>query len=454
MARPHVLYFMCDQMQYQRQGRIDSKAFTPNLDRFADEGVSFSHFFCANGQCVPSRVSMQTGLYPHEAQVMIIYGFQDHSAHLTGAELTVGDVFREAGYTTAYFGKTHFGTSLESLGYDVGFDVERQIAPKVSEADRIIGDHALGYLEAYDPNSPLFLTVSLIQPHPPFELVDEFAEHYPLELMELPESYWRDDLSTKPAFQRAHALDGLHGTSNEEILRTELRQYYTMISRVDKQFGEIRAALEKKGMWENTIVVFTTDHGDMMGAHRTRLKGTLPYDELYRIPLILKIPGERFPRTIVDDLSVNVGLPGLLVEAAGLVAPAEFKGRSLLPAMRRDNALDDEIIFYEHYGAYWGVHPFRAARTRAWKYVKYYGPDQTEELYDLRTDPSESVNRAGDPTLAQIQSGLERQVDRWWAETDGKDFAYYDTAEFKSRGMPLPTNAGDAQREFEAGRVT
>lgn len=110
MKQPHVLFFMCDQMQYQRQGKIDSVAYTPNLDRLAEDGTFFTHFHSANGQCVPSRVSMQTGLYPHEAEVMIIYGFHNHTAHLTGEQKTVGHVFQDAGYTTAYYESEAFRT--------------------------------------------------------------------------------------------------------------------------------------------------------------------------------------------------------------------------------------------------------------------------------------------------------------------------------------------------------
>ncbi|MCL4543360.1 MAG: sulfatase-like hydrolase/transferase, partial [Chloroflexi bacterium] len=104
-SRPHVLLFICDQMQAPRPA-IAQTAPTPALDALAADGVRFTNAYCANAQCVPSRVSLQTGLYPHEAEVMIIYGFHGHSAHLDGTQLTSGQVFRDAGYTTAYFGKT------------------------------------------------------------------------------------------------------------------------------------------------------------------------------------------------------------------------------------------------------------------------------------------------------------------------------------------------------------
>ncbi len=137
-----------------------------------------------------------------------------------------------------------------------------------------------------------------------------------------------------------------------------------MISEVDRLFGEVRASFDARGMWDEAVVAFTSDHGDMMGAHRLRLKGTLPYEELYRVPLVLRVPSQTFPRRMLDDLTVNVSLPGTLIEAAGLPLPPEFKGGSLLPALRRTAPPDDEMIFFEHYGAYWGLHPFRAVRTR------------------------------------------------------------------------------------------
>lgn len=432
MPQPHVLLFLCDQMQYQRQGTVDPLASTPHLDRLTDEGVFFTHQYCANAQCVPSRASLQTGLYPHEAGVMIIYGFHGHTARLTGDHLTVGHVFRAAGYTTAYFGKTHFGTSLATLGYDHGS--ERGAQPPLSAGDRAIVDDALAFLATYDPARPLFLTVSLHQPHPPFELVEDFASRYPPERLEVPPSYRLDDLATKPPFQRAHA-EGQHAYADEATLLRELREYYTMISAVDRLFGEVRAAFGARGMWDEAIVAFTSDHGDMMGAHRLRLKGTLPYEELYRVPLVLRVPGQAFPRRVVDDLTVNVSLPGTLIEAAGLPLPPEFKGGSLLPALRRAAPPADEMIFFEHYGAYWGLHPFRAVRTREWKYVKYYGADQTEELYDMTADPLELRNVAGIPALQPVRAALERAVERWWAATGGREFEYYESEAFKTRGI-------------------
>jgi arylsulfatase A-like enzyme len=428
-----VVLVMCDQMQYQRQGTVDPLAYTPNLDRLSKEGVFFSHFYASNGQCVPSRASIQTGLYPHEAEVMIIQGFHGHTARLTGEDRTMGHVFRDAGYTTAYFGKCHFRTPQEELGYDHGGVGDRAQHP-LSEGDRRIADAALAYLDSYDPDRPLFLTASFHMPHPPFEAIEAFLPQYPKGDLTLPESFLKDDLTGKPQFLQDHIRDGQHGALDEADLKDELQRYYTMISEVDRLFGLLRGALEAKGMWEDSVVAFTTDHGDMMGAHRMRKKGTIPYDEIFHIPMIFRFPRLDPPRRVVDDLAVNVSLPGTLIEAAGLEVPAEFRGGSLMPAIGREAHPKDEMIFYEHYGAYWGIHPFRVVQTREWKYVKYYGPDDTEELYNLKTDPAEVENLAGDPAAEQTRSFLEEAVDRWWRETGGKPFEYYESDAFKSSG--------------------
>jgi len=145
-----------------------------------------------------------------------------------------------------------------------------------------------------------------------------------------------------------------------------------------------------------------------------------------------------------------VSQPGTLLEAAGLPVPSELRGGSLVPLLYRDRRPESETLYYEHYGAYWGLHPFRVIRVREphnspatggtggggeWKLARYYGPDAGEaELYDLATDPDEQHNRAADPALANWRAELEQRVDEWWQRTGGRDFAYYESPEFKLSG--------------------
>ncbi|WP_317957541.1 sulfatase-like hydrolase/transferase, partial [Paenibacillus chitinolyticus] len=122
-------------------------------------------------------------------------------------------------------------------------------------------------------------------------------------------------------------------------------------------------------MLENTVILFTSDHGDMQGAHRLRLKGVIPYKELYNVPLILYLPGEKPKRKIIPDLISTSAVTGTLLDAAGIPVPKECEGGSLLPVLDRTEPPSDECVFFEHYKAYWGRHPMIGVQTPEWKYV-------------------------------------------------------------------------------------
>lgn len=426
-ARPDIVLLVCDQMQQQRLGTVDPQARTPNLDRIAAEGTDFRRAYCSNAQCSPSRASLQTGLYPHEAGVMVIYGFGGHTGHLGPRHTTIAQVLKEAGYTTAIFGKTHFGYPAEQLGYEHGF--ERGGGPSLAEVDRRITDDAVGFIRERPSGEPLFLVVSWHQPHPPFETVEPFAADFTADALALPDSFAQDDLAGKPAFQAARrASPG--GGYEEARLRHELGQYQSMVSAVDHEVGRVRAALEEAGRWENSVCAFTSDHGDMMGAHGLRLKGPLPYEELFRVPLLLRAPQLPAGRTS-EELTVNVELPGTLMELAGVQLPEGWPQRRI--AGISSDGPGRRYAFMEHYGAYWGWHPFRMVVSREHKYVRYYGPDEgEEELYDLARDPGECVNLAQDPRYRQVRAELRGVLEEWWSVTGGRDWDHYESEEFRS----------------------
>ncbi|TCC36257.1 sulfatase [Kribbella speibonae] len=430
MSPRHVVLLIADQFQYQRLGTVDPVSRTPHLDQLAAEGVNYTNMFCSNPQCTPSRVSMQTGLYPHEAGVLAIYGFRGHTGHLSPDRLTVGKVFRDAGWTTAYFGKSHLGHHLDALGYD--HSLERGVGSPLSSVDRAVTADAVRFIGDHEAAQPLFLTVSWHEPHPAFEHVAPFDEYFPPDEMPIPSTYG-DDLVGKPPYQaKRRAMP--HGGVEVDRLQEELSCYYSMIGHVDSLVGQVRRALEERGMWDDAVVLFTSDHGDMMGAHGFRLKGVLPYDELYRIPFVLKVPGPPAERAVVDDLCVNVAQPGTLLASAGLPVPAEMTGGSVLDRASHVSPPEDECVFFEHYAAYWGLHPFRVARTRDWKYVRHFGDTLWEELYDLAADPGELHNVIDREDLAGTRRDLRLRVDEWWESTGGRDLDYYESDDFRNWG--------------------
>jgi len=459
-SKPNVLILMCDQMQAFRMGFVDGTAHTPNLDALAKQGVHFTQAMTVHGQCAPSRCAFVTGQSPHEANVMCNVGFHGHLGHLTPDQRTFFHEFQDAGYTTAHFGKSHLGAPLSLMGFDVGecldgnfpdeqepeYRKQRRAELEAQGETFVEGAHpgesthykylrdGLAWLEAYEPgDDPLLFMYDTNLPHPPFYWEDEWKDMFKPEDMALPESFYQETWENKPEFLRRHATEGPHKAKSEEQVREEMAQYYTLIAALDKACGQIIDTFKAKGLWDNTIVLFTSDHGDMMGGHGMRRKGCIPYEELYNIPLILRLPeGQSAKRTTIDDVIVSTDLGGALLELAGVKPSERFAGSDITKALRRDEAPEDGRVFFEHYAAWWGVHPFYGVRTQTKKYVRYYGPDNTEEMYDLASDPHELTNLASDPAHADEKRRLAKLADDWWASTGGGTAEYYESEAFKA----------------------
>jgi len=458
MTRPNILILMCDQMQAKRMGFVDGIAYTPNLDALAAEGVHFSNAITVHGQCVPSRCSFVTGLSPHETNVMANFGFHGHCGTLTPRTHTFIRDFQKAGYTTAHFGKSHLGAPLRTLGFDVGECIDGHFPEGKEPTERIQAreeslaaggdghtagsgkkschykalDDGLEWLESFEPESgPLFFMYDTNLPHPPFHWEDNWKDRYKPEDMVLPESYYTETFEGKPAYM-AERSGKYPILESEDEMKNELAQYYSLISAVDEACGRFIEAFKRKGIWENTIVLFFTDHGDMMGGHRLRFKGNYPYEELYNIPCIMRLPkGVARKRAVIEEPVVSTDLPGALLDLAGVESTGPFADSGVTRALQREAPSGDECVFFEHYAAWWGIHPFYAARTATMKYVRYYGDDDFEELYDLVQDPGEMNNVVGDPEYRDQYAELSARADAWWRSTGGRDAEFYESEVFK-----------------------
>jgi len=303
-------------------------------------------------------------------------------------------------------------------------------------------EEGLAWLSEHDPEGkPLLFMYDTNLPHPPFYFEPEWESRFKPEKMILPNSFEAETFEGKPEFiqKRADAYGLLQ--EKDAQARKDLAQYYTMIAAVDKACGQIIDMFKEKGLWDNTIVLFIADHGDMMGGHRLRFKGCYPYEELYNIPCIMKLPkGVVRKRAVVEDVVVSTDLPGTLLALAGVDASPTFSDSDLLKALRRDSPTGNECAFFEHYGAWWGIHPFYGARTATMKYVRYYGDENFEELYDLVNDPDELKSVITDPAYRTQREELAAKADAWWLRTGGQTAAYYETESFKN-GLATPAKA-------------
>ncbi|KRE82396.1 hypothetical protein ASG89_14145 [Paenibacillus sp. Soil766] len=421
----NVIMITTDQQKVDAIGCVNSSYHTPNLDKLVERGVRFTGVISTSAQCSPSRASWMTGKFPHQV------GVNNIGHVLDPQEWGIAKEFNRAGYETVYLGKWHLGLSPAHHEFQItdyrtdGFDLgAANPEPRFhSHRDALTSTKALNYLEDYEGDKPFFMAVNWYMPHPntpvdpPFELIQQYAAQFPKSEMPIPSSYYEDDLSTKPEFQQIRSQQG-ESAMTEDIVRRDAQHYRSMLKLMDDNLGRLVSKLEAKGMLENTVILFTTDHGDMQGAHQLRLKGVLPYKELYNVPVILYAPGEQAARTVIPDLVSSAAVTGTLLDAAGIQVPVECEGGSLLPHLRLTEPPEEQLVFFEHYKAYWGYHPFRAAQTPEWKYVYYYEEDM-EEIYNLQNDPDELVNLAGRPEAETARQSLRGAVDHWWDITGG-----------------------------------
>lgn len=416
---PNVLQIVTDQQQARAIGAVDPSFSTPNLDRLAESGTLFSNAYCTHAQCTPSRSSMVTGQYPHQTGCYTLPYWGGYPLD-PDTNPSVARVMDDAGYDVTWAGKWHLGSDME----EHGFDPLPESPDEFSKEERENRGHddtnatlrGLQYLDQYDDDDPFFMTVSWRLPHPRWYVEEEFADDFDRDEMPIPESFY-DDHSDKPEYvqERAEVCD-----LTEDEIREIRFSYRTMVARIDALVGDLLDKLEEEGLRDETAIVFHSDHGDMQGAHGIDKKGSIPYEEIYRIPIIVDIPGVEGEREVVDDLVTNAAVPGTIIDSAGLDVPDEFEGGSLLPNIHRDERPEEEQIFFEHKYAHWGEFPFRGVRTQRWKYVEHLHSDE-EELYDLQNDPNELNNLAVDPDdeHVAIMDDLRDDIEQWWEETDG-----------------------------------
>lgn len=417
-VRPNIVLIVTDQQQARAIGAVDSSFRTPNVDRLVDEGVQFTGCHATCPQCSPSRSSLLTGTYPHQNGM---YALPEWGPGPLDPDYpTIGRTLRGEGYNTAYVGKWHLGeTDLEAYGWQDWCNVhETSNPPEGFETDRVTRERTVEYLDSYEESDPFLLVSCFNLPHPPFLEDEEFAGWFDCSSVPLPRSF-DDDLRNKPAFQRERATDE-EGNLDESDAREIRYRYRTMVARVDDHVGQILDAVERRRSDRDTVVVFTSDHGDMQGAHRLNKKGVIAYDEILRVPLVVNVPNRNSKRDVIPDLVSLRSIPSTLADAAGFGDDAPFEGESLLAHFDRESPPEGERIFFEHKYAYWGEHPYRGVRTRRWKFVEYLTDDEAE-LYDMRADPTETTNLVGRPEYDSEEKRLRTMVDRWWDETGGDE---------------------------------
>jgi len=452
---PNIIFIICDQMRGDAIGAAgNSNARTPNLDKLAANGVLFRNNFVNNPVCLPSRISMFSGLYPSQTGVLN----NKHKGDWLSFKNSLPWYFKEAGYKTAYVGKNHtyIKSELENFNYVSirGREECRAYSKYVPpswhsdifwpEKDCNPGKNtgeAVEFINRSNPDTPFFLHVSYFDPHPPYMAPSEYTSRYSADGMELPEYIDPGKLGDRLAqHQKALHYDRI----SETDLKETLRYYHASVEwGVDKQVGEILQALERKGISDNTIVVFTSDHGDFMGEYHMVRKGMFHYDALLHVPMIWYAPGQIKKGLSLDNMTQNVDIFPTLLDLAGMDVPDHLSGRSLISAMQGEDPIDDDFVVYASavYSdlpeGYWdnpepyfnpdSPVPFHSrvenltwqsqyrtvmARTRNWKLI--LSESHEPELYRMDGRHVERENLYGQEEYKQIANELEQKIQANW----------------------------------------
>ncbi len=428
MNRPNILLILTDQQSASMMSCTGNPNLrTPAMDQLAADGVRFESAYCTQPLCIPQRCSLFTGLMPHETGVTF---------NVNGDQLRrfpmMGRIFSDAGYDTGYSGKWHL--NLEVADHE-HHGIRRTSNIRNNGADAGIAQDLRDFL-ALERSCPFLFVASFNNPHNICEAArgkelaeGEIGEASPEQHPELPGNFGPpDDEPSVIRDAQERGRGGQYPTADwdEARWRRYRWQYARLVEQVDRRIGDALAALKESGQADNTLVVFTSDHGDGNGAHRWNQKQVL-YEEVVRIPFIVSGPLVDTPGHVDDRHLVSMGLDLIptLCDYAGIPAPASLRGRSLRPLIGRSNApWRDHLVIETEFGTFGKPYGIlgRCVRTARYKYMVYSEGDPREHLADLEMDPGEMCNLAADPVHAAELGRLRTLLRDWTRDTGDARF--------------------------------
>jgi choline-sulfatase len=458
---PNVLLLMSDQHRRDCLG-IEGRPLvrTPNLDQLARSGLRFESAYCSNPVCTPSRASLLTGLYTHHHQTW------NNTVPWPFAHKTAAHYFGAAGYMTALIGKMHF-VDAQTHGFDYHLDFNdwyqflgpktKLYADELSRANSGSGmpqiddlwrdegdpwksarkldsrqgpvavgdvsempeeDHfesfvareTVRFLRKHGKAQPFFAICSFLKPHDPFMPAARFASMFRAEDMQLPPTWGKADLATLPK-QVRNSIE--HNTPTPELsdpagAKQRIAMYYANLAQMDDALGQVLKAVRELDLENDTIVLYTSDHGEMLGDHGLWQKFQF-YEGSCGVPLIVRAPGVTTAGSRCEMPVSQVQVLPTLGDLCGIRVP-KLDGPSLLPQLRNPAEVHDNPVFAEY-----DLHkPEAKYMLRRGNYKYTLWTNDIPELYDLKSDPDEMKNLAADPAHRQKLDDMKRQLLAWY----------------------------------------
>ncbi len=462
-GRPNIIFIMSDDHAAQAMNCYGSKINkTPNLDRLAKEGMLFENCFCTNSICAPSRAVILTGKYSH------INGVVDNRVEFDGRQQTFPKLLQRAGYETAVVGKWHLKS--EPTGFDywkilVGswgqgeyfnplFSENGKEAKTKGYVTDIITDFSIEWLKGRKGDKPFCLLYQHKAPHRGWKPDEKHAKMY--EDIEIPEpETFDDDYKTRSDAARQQEMTvehhltprdlkveqpdelpgedergwwqkGVHGEYWSPSLELHgqplkkwkyqryIKDYLRCVASVDDNVGRLLDYLDRSGLAENTIVVYTSDQGFYLGEHGWFDKRFM-YEESLRMPLLVRYPKGIKAGSVNDDIVLNLDFGPTLLDFAGVSKPKDMQGESFRRQLGGESVKEWREAMYYHYYEYPGWHAVKrhyGIRTKQYKLMHFYYDIDAWELYDLQKDPHELNNVYYDPLYHFVVRRLKADLGR------------------------------------------
>ena len=421
---PNVVYLFSDEHRYQSMACSElPEIHTPHMARLTGQGISFTHCISNYPVCSPYRAILMTGRWPYQQGVI------DNNIALSPDEMTIGKAFQAAGYRTGYIGKWHLGgLRAEPFGFEhsliwsktnTHYDRSEYhprngtpVRPKGYNAT-LMTDQAIEFMTAHR-DEPFFLMVSWNPPHSNFlDAPKDKKAQYPEDSLPRRQNTQLDNDTAGPADKRRiwKQNDGPH-----------YRGYHAHVTAIDEELGRITAKLDELGIAQDTIVVYTSDHGSMLGSHGLGSKRQ-PYEESIRVPFLIRWPGTIPPGKAVDRLFGTIDIMPTLCSLARVPVPETCVGLDFSQAIIAQGGPTPEsqpIMHISKENASGGnSHPapiFRGVRTPRHTYAVY--PDRPWCLFDNDRDPYQLENLIDDPDKAELRTELHKMTAHWLAEAE------------------------------------
>jgi choline-sulfatase len=430
--RPNILFIISD----QHSGRMlmggpgkHVPVCTPNMERLAAKGVYFSNAYCGSPLCAPGRAALMTGMFASDVDA---YG---NTLVIQKDVPTWGNLLRDAGYTTWSTGKFDLAAGKDNgfensggsgpNGHSVHPDItelfrrpmcyridERELVDGVVDEEAHAADKAkiekgLAFVEKQaGAGKPWTAYIGVTIPHPPYRASKKYMDLYPPKDVPLPNipSGHLDDLH--PVFQTLRDFSRLSTPFPEDRVRRARSAYYAMITELDAYLGTVLDTLEEHGTLKDTVIIYTSDHGEMLGEHGLWLKRAL-YENAVRVPIIMAGPG--LPAGKVIDTPVSsVDLTATLLDLGGVPSQPGMRGQSLLPLIAGDKSAAPSHVYAECHTEGNATGSFMI-RKGDWKYL-YFSFFGANLLFNLREDPGELNNLAGRPETAAIEKEMHETL--------------------------------------------